>query len=256
MSPLSYLEAGGGDRTVLLIHGNFAGKSRWREVLADPPPGSWLLAPDLPGFGKSTGARGFSPSMTSYAESLARFLDNMNIQSPVLVGHSFGAAVAVELALTDPERFPAMLFLSPVPLEGYHTPDYLYPVLDSYRFDRYGLRQALMYAISPHVPSYLEDLVAEAGMMHPANFTGNVRLLSQWSVNGRVRLYKGPVLVASGHQDNLVSPYSARTTARAFPAGEYVSLGDVGHSPQMEAPGMVRHLLDTLLNLTEGSGPR
>lgn len=193
--------------------------------------------------------------MTSYAEGLTHFLDSMDVQRPVLVGHSFGAAVAVELALADPNRFPAMLFLSPVPLDGYYTPDYLYPVLDSYRFDRYGLRQALMYAMSPHVPSYLDDLVAEAGMMHPANFTGNVRLLSQWSVNGRARRYKGPVLVASGHQDNLVSPYSAQATARAFPAGKYVSLGDVGHSPQMEAPERVRHLLDTLLNFTDG-GPR
>ena len=256
MSPLAYLEAGDGEQPVLLIHGNFAGKSWWREVLADPPYGSRLLAPDLPGFGESTGVRGFSPSMTRYAESLARFLDSVGAQRPVIVGHSFGAAVAVELALTAPERFPAMLFLSPVPLDGFQTPDYLYPVLDSYRFDRYGLRQALMYAISPHVPSYLDDLVAEAGMMHPANFTGNVRLLSKWSVNGRARLYKGPVLVASGHQDNLVSPYSAQATARAFPAGKYVSLGNVGHSPQMEAPSMVRSLLDTLLDLTEGSGPR
>lgn len=255
MSPLAYLEAGSGEQPVLFIHGNFAGKSWWREVLADPPPGSRLLAPDLPGFGRSTGVRGFSPSMTSYAEGLTRFLDSMDVQRPVLVGHSFGAAVAVELALANPNRFPAMLFLSPVPLDGYYTPDYLYPVLDSYRFDRYGLRQALMYAMSPHVPSYLDDLVAEAGMMHPANFTGNVRLLSKWSVNGRTRRYKGPVLVASGHQDNLVSPYSAQATARAFPAGKYVSLGDVGHSPQMEAPERVRHLLDTLLNFTD-RGPR
>lgn len=254
MSPLAYLEAGGG-QPVLLIHGNFAGKSWWREVLASPPYGARLLAPDLPGFGESTGVRGFSPSMSRYAQSLGHFLDDINVQRPVLVGHSFGAAVAVELALAAPERFPAMLLLSPTPLDGLYTPDYLYPVLQSYRYDRSGLRQSLQYVMSPHNPLYLDDLVDEAGMMHPANFTGNARIISEWRVNGRARLYRGPVLVASGQLDNLISPYSAQATARAFPAGKYVSLGNVGHSPQMEVPERVRHLLDALLDFTDG-GPR
>ncbi|HET7480684.1 MAG TPA: alpha/beta hydrolase [Rubrobacteraceae bacterium] len=252
MSPLAYLEAGGGEQPVLLIHGNFAGKSWWREVLAGPVPNARLLAPDLPGFGESTGVRGFSPSMSRYAESLVRFLDGMGVRRPVLVGHSFGAAVAVELALTSPERFPAMLLLSPTPLDGLYTPEYLYPVLQSYRFDWHGLRQSLQYVMSPCNPSYLDDLVDEARKMHPANFTGNARILAEWRVNGKARLYGGPVLVASGQRDNLISPYSAQATARAFHAGKYVSLGNVGHSPQIEAPEKVLSLLDVLLDLTEG----
>src|SRR5215210_4685738 len=118
MSPLAYLEAGDGEQPVLLIHGNFAGKSWWRELLAEPPLGARLLAPDLPGFGESTGVRGFSPSMSRYAESLVRFLDGIGVQHPMLVGHSFGAAVAVELALAPPERFPPIPPLSPPPLDG------------------------------------------------------------------------------------------------------------------------------------------
>ncbi|CAN5153629.1 hypothetical protein BH24ACT19_BH24ACT19_22200 [soil metagenome] len=31
--PLSYLEAGSGNVPVLLVHGNFAGKLWWRELL-------------------------------------------------------------------------------------------------------------------------------------------------------------------------------------------------------------------------------
>lgn len=255
MSPLAYLEAGGGEQPVLLIHGNFAGKSWWREMLADPVAGARLLAPDLPGFGESTGVRGFSPSMIRYAKSLTRFLDDLNVQSPVLVGHSFGAAVAVQLALAAPERFPAMLLLSPTPLDGLFTPEYLYPVLQSYRFDRYGLRRSLQYVMSPHNPPYLDDLVDEARMMHPANFTGNARILSEWRVDGKARLYRRPVLVASGQRDNLIPPYSAQATARAFPAGKYMSLGNVGHSTQIEAPERVNYLLGALLDVTE-SDPR
>lgn len=234
-----------------MIHGNFAGKSWWRELLVDPPPNSRLFAPDLPGFGKSPGGRNFAPSMERYVQALSDFLDTLGIEHPILLGHSFGAAVAVELALAAPGRFPAMLLLSPTPLDGLQTPHYLYPVLESYRFDRYGLRQSLQYVMGTHTPPYLDDLVAEAQLMHPASFTGNARLLSNWSVNGKTRCYTKPVMVASGYRDNLVSSSKARAVARAFPAGRYVNLGNVGHSPQIESPELVRKAFSILAaNLT------
>ena len=216
-------------------------------MLADPPVGSRLVAPDLPGFGESSGGKGFSPSVDLYARSLTTFLEETGIEHPLIVGHSFGAAVAIQMALADPDRFPAMLLLSPAPLGGLDTPRYLYPFLESYRFDRRGLRRALRRTMRAHVPPYLDDLVREAQMMHPANFTGNARVLSTWSVNGQARHYTNPVFVASGYKDTLVPPSSAEATARAFPNGRYFNLGEVGHSPQVEAPRKVRDLLSALL---------
>lgn len=234
---------------MLLVHGNFAGKSWWRELLSDPPQGTRLAAPDLPGFGDSPRGERFVPTIARYARSLARFLDSLNIEEAVLVGHSFGGAVATELALSDPGRFPAMFLLSPAPLDGLHTPRYLEPVLESYRYDRRGLRRDLKRVMRTRVPPYLDELVDEARKMHPANFTGNARLLTEWNLNGRSRLYTNPVLVASGDQDSLVSPASAKATARAFPVGAYALLRNVGHSPQIEAPEKVRELLTVLLEM-------
>lgn len=245
-SHISYLDAGTGGRPVLLIHGNFAGKLWWRELISNPPRNSRLIAPDLPGFGASPGGRGFAPSMRRYVASLETLVDALEVD-PILVGHSFGAAVAVALALANPQRFPAMLLLSPAPLTGLDTPLYLYPYLESYRHDRQGLRQALLNVMETRVPPYLEDLVDEARAMHPTGFTGNARLLSEWSINRGTRRYTNPVLVASGYRDSLISPSSARATARAFPAGWYANLGEVGHSPQIEAPHLVRHLIARLI---------
>ena len=244
---LSYLEAGAGDCTAILIHGNFAGKSWWRELLADPPLGTRLVAPDLPGFGESPAALDFTPSIARYACGLSDFLDASGIERPVLVGHSFGGAVAVQLALSEPARFPAMLLLSPAPLTGLRTPRYVYPLLKSYRHDHRGLRRALRRTMRTCVPQYLDDLVREAQMMHPTGFTGNARALSAWDVSAKARYYENPVLVASGERDTLVSPPSARATAGAFPGGEYVDLGRISHSPQIEAPDLVRRLLSRLV---------
>ena len=244
---LSYLEAGDGSAPVLLIHGNFAGKLWWSELLAEPLPGTRLIAPDLPGFGKSRRNGTFRPSIPLYAQSLGRFLDEIGVEQALLLGHSFGGAVATELAISDPERFPALFLLAPAPHTGLYAPEYLYPFLESYRYDRRGLRAALRQNLGTRIPPYFEDLVDEAASMHPANFSGNVRLLSSWNAGSRLRRYGNPVLVASGEYDNLVTTRSAEASARAFPMGAYANLGSVGHSPQIEAPNMVRDLLSQLL---------
>ena len=105
------------------------------------------------------------------------------------------------------------------------------------------------------IPPYLEDLVDEARSMHPANFSGNTRLLSEWNVAGRLHCYRSHVLVASGNRDDLVSPSSAKATAHAFPVGTYTNLGSVGHSPQLETPYLVRDLLSHLLIAINGQLP-
>ncbi len=73
-NPLSYLEAGSGHVAVLLVHGNFAGKLWWRELMKEPLLQTRLLAPDLPGFGESLGGWSFAPTIPSYARALTRFL--------------------------------------------------------------------------------------------------------------------------------------------------------------------------------------
>ena len=244
---LSYLEAGEGPAPVLLVHGNFAGKLWWREILAKPLPGVRFIAPDLPGFGESRVNGTFRPSIPFYARSLAGFLDELGVGRVLLLGHSFGGAVATELALSDPDRFPALFLLAPPPHTGLYTPEYLYPFLESYRRDRLSLRAALLQNLGSRVPAYFEDLVDEAGHMHPANFSGNARLLSGWNPGARLHRYGNPVIVASGERDNLVSTRSAEATARAFPMGAYANLGPIGHSPQIEAPDVVRDLLSQLL---------
>jgi pimeloyl-ACP methyl ester carboxylesterase len=99
------------------------------------------------------------------------------------------------------------------------------------------------------VPGYVEDLVDEAGKMHPKGFAGNARMLSEWSVDGELHGYHNPVLVVSGDRDTLVPPSSAESTARRFPAGRRALLSGITHSPQIEAPEKVKTLLTNFLDV-------
>lgn len=88
--------AGNGAQPVVLIHGWTCQRKHWQALLVAPPAGITLLAVDLPGHGD---ARQITPqawTVTALAECLNEAL--ADVDNPVLVGHSMGGAVALELA--------------------------------------------------------------------------------------------------------------------------------------------------------------
>lgn len=237
---LSHLESGKGV-PVVLVHGNFACKEWWRELLEDPLEGAWLLAPDLPGFGESPAPEGFSPSIPAYAEALRAFLREKGAEGAILVGHSLGGAVVMEAA-TEGTR--GLLLVNPAPPSGLETPEAYYPILESYRENREALSQALAAMAPTRRPPWFPELVAKAQGMHPAHFQGNARALAAWRLG---RPYPGPVLVVYGALDPLVTRGMAEATAAFFPRGRLRVLEGVGHSVNLENPGLFREILGEFL---------
>ncbi|GGN02760.1 alpha/beta hydrolase [Thermus composti] len=242
---LRYLEAGSGT-PVVLVHGNFACKEWWRELLQDPPKGARLLAPDLPGFGESPALEGFTPSIPAYAEALRAFLQEQGAERGVLVGHSLGGAVAMEAAT---EKTLGLLLLNSAPPTGLATPEAYYPILESYRENREALAQALAAMAPTRRPPWFPELVACGQRMHPAHFQGNARALAAWRL---AKPFVGPVLVVHGALDPLIPQEMAAATAAFFPRGRLRVLEGVGHSLNLENPGLLKEILEGFLKEVAG----
>ncbi len=69
-----------------------------------------VLVPDRPGYGSSPGPA-LGPA--GNAEALLRELPDLDGESLTVVGHSYGGAVAVALALACPERVASLVLLAP-----------------------------------------------------------------------------------------------------------------------------------------------
>ncbi len=110
---LAYREAGPADGpVVVLLHGLASDADTWDkaiDLLAER--GLRVLAVDLLGHGASD-----KPDtdylLVDFAESLAGFLDALDIPSATLCGHSFGGAIAMFFGTRYPERVDRVVLVS------------------------------------------------------------------------------------------------------------------------------------------------
>ena len=106
------LEAGRGDKTMLLVHGVGARADRWRlnlEGLADA--GYHVFAVDLPGHGLAEKGYRFDHSVPNYAAFTRAVLDEVGADQAVLVGTSLGGHILATVACEIPERVAALVMV-------------------------------------------------------------------------------------------------------------------------------------------------
>jgi lipase len=102
---------------ILAVHGLTGHGRRWQTLATRHLPEFAIVAPDLIGHGRSTWAAPWS--IDANAGALAGLLDADADGPVVVVGHSFGGAVALNLAAARPDLVAALVLLDPaVGLDG------------------------------------------------------------------------------------------------------------------------------------------
>jgi pimeloyl-ACP methyl ester carboxylesterase len=104
-------DAGAADAApLLLIHGLGDEADTWRHLIPSLSARYQVLAPDLPGFGRSDKPER-SYTLSFFQETLMELLDELGIARATLVGHSLGGAIAQSLALAHPERVAGLILI-------------------------------------------------------------------------------------------------------------------------------------------------
>ena len=100
--------------TVALLHGMGNSGASWDQLVAKLPDDIRVISIDLLGFGKSPSPRWLKYSTSIQAKSVATTLVRMGInQKLIIVGHSMGSLVAVELAKRYPLFVKSLILCSP-----------------------------------------------------------------------------------------------------------------------------------------------
>jgi pimeloyl-ACP methyl ester carboxylesterase len=251
---------------VLLLHGLGDEADTWRHLF--PPLSSRfrLVAPDLPGFGRSEKPdRRYT--IPFYMDVALELLEVLGIQRVALVGHSMGAIVAQAIALENPEQVRSLVLIggtlvSQAQKLNLGTLLFLVPGLGEWLYNR--LRkdpQAAYRTLEPYCHR-LEDLPqADRDFLFQRvnervwsdaqrrGFLSALRGLAAWipaqqkGLPARLKLCSVPTLVIWGEQDRINAPESGRLLAGLQPAARLVIVPGAGHNVHQEKPEEVVDLI-------------
>ena len=218
---------GAGAPDVVLVHG--AGGNR--DSLA--PLGDALAAAgldvaavSLPGRGGSDGAP--AGSLADAAAFVAAAIDHVAPEGTVLLGHSMGGAVAMEVVLGTPANVQGLVLVATGARLRVH-PDILARAADTVA-DGGHLAELSAMALRPDGPPAVRSHVLTVEALTP----GEVALADWQAVDAFDRMadvprVDVPVMAMAGDADTLTPPHYGRYLAEHAPSAELVVLPGAGH---------------------------
>jgi pimeloyl-ACP methyl ester carboxylesterase len=266
--PVAYREwEGPPDTAFLLVHGLGASHLSWVQVAAGLSGLGRVFAIDLPGFGASPLARR-SAGLMDQRRTVSRFIASLGVERVVLAGSSMGGALSILQAAVEPASvsglvltnsvFPWRFGATPHPLILASFGIYATPGLGE-RFVSWRLRRMdpeqtvrlslrILAADPGSIPEDVVRLLVELARER-RDETDVARAFLQ-GARSMLRLGRRPetarraldnitcpVLVLHGRRDRLVPVAYAEAELSRHPAWRGRFFRDLGHIPQMEAPG-------------------
>jgi len=100
--PIAYNKTGNGDTALVFVHGWGINKEYWKSQADEFSKRYTVVTIDLGGHGKS-GTQRDHWTVDDYANDVMAVLDSLNLNKVILVGHSMGGDVILDIAFKIPD---------------------------------------------------------------------------------------------------------------------------------------------------------
>ena len=245
-----HYEDEGSGAPVLLIHGHTMDRRIWDPVVPDLlAAGFRVLRPDLRGHGRSY-RPDFGYHLSHHAADLASVLDHCGVGETTVLGYSIGGGIALEMALTMPDRLAALVLMSPVMPDRPFEQEFMDNLREVARVTRsQGIEAAMLgpWASNPlFAYSFTKPGIREAAMEINRDFPGAEYLATQrdqvereWTVPERLGEIGLPTAVIAGEHETPGFRAYAEEAASGIPGATLEIFSDCGHLLPLEEPQRV-----------------
>jgi magnesium chelatase accessory protein len=242
----------------LLLHGTGGSTHSWRGVAPLLAEHHSVVALDLPGQGFTRILSSGDLSLPGMARSVGALLGHLRIEPDLVLGHSAGAAIGVQMCL-DGLAAPRAL----VSINGAILP------LGGWAGQTFSPLARLLVGL-PGVPALfagmaaqrrmVERLLADTGSRLDAegielyarllrrreHVASALAMMAAWDLDtlaGRLPRLRAPLLLIVGDRDRTIPPGDARRIRRLLPTARAATLRGLGHLAHEEDPGAVVTLI-------------
>lgn len=253
-TPVFYLAAGSEDPPVLYLHGAATSAEDWTDVL-DRCGG---VAPDLPGFGRTSKAGNLDYTLDGYADFIERLLDELELPVVRLVAHEWGAVFGLRFAIRSPDRVERAVLCNPLPLiEGFRWPR----LARAWR--RPGIGELVMGATNKRLLGRTVRRASADPHTWPAERVEQLwQMFDQGTQRAILRLHRSvgesalserrlgeiaaPTLIVFGERDPWIPRECVERLGRLLPDATVEKTPEVGHWPWLERATVLDRIVSFL----------
>jgi pimeloyl-ACP methyl ester carboxylesterase len=238
MSSLFYRQLGKG-YPVILIHGFCETHEIWNGFADKLAEKFEVFAIDLPGFGTSSGLnRPFS--IEDVAVQVTNWIGSVNLQSPVIIGHSLGGYVTLAMAKKFPDRFAGIgLFQSTA-----------YDDSEERKANRNKVIEFVKsHGVNPYIDTFVPGLfadkknpsISEADRIARKTIAETLisyaeAMRDRPSSADFLKSYLKPVLILGGQKDTIISKEITIAHGKLIKNAKVHLIQNVGHMAMYENP--------------------
>lgn len=265
---MAYREEGRG-WPVILVHGFASSSYAWLSLVRSLPPGFRYIALDLKGFGRSDKPRDKNYSAYDQAKILTEFINELDLDNVVIIGHSFGGIVSlVSLVSNNIKNRVAGLVLINTVAYFKHIPDFIaklsIPVANILGVELFSPR-ALVLRVLEEVFYDRSKITEEMISVYAENLTlpeakrSLIRSASQFvsedmkHIHEKFNQIRVPTLIISGSADRLIPVEESYALKHELPHVELKVISQCGHSPQEECPKETAGIISEFLAKTRSA---
>lgn len=221
-SHIYYLEGGKATNSIsiLFIHGWAVSLEPYQENLNILSQRYHIIAPYLPGYGKST-APHFVKDYSDYAELLIDFLKALDFHKVHIIGHSLGGAIAMALAALKPDFARSLIIVDSTGIPMNSLPEVI--------LRRAIAMSAQMWQAKPKPTLAILERVLYNSLFNTNKVVETAKIVLDRDIRPILTRINTPCLILWGRNDLLTPITMAEEFARNIKGSKLVIIDGVYH---------------------------
>lgn len=250
-----HYKAYGAGPPLIIMHGLFGSGDNWRTIARLMETDVRSIVVDMRNHGRSP----HDPVMNFQvmSEDLVEFMDDLQLHTAAIMGHSMGGKVAMDFALAHPDRVESLMVVDIAPKIYPPHHERVIEAIESINTSVLGDRseaEEVFHQILGPDQSTVQFLMKNLTRHHKGGF--------EWKANMPVIIasyrhmmqdvdssmpFFGPTLFVRGARSRYILDEDMSRIRELFPSASLVTIPEAGHWVHADAPGRFVHEIRTFL---------